>query len=206
MMSRSMIEFFKQAKTALLLLVMLTMLTGLLYPLLITGIAKIVFPVQADGSLLEYQGKKIGSKLIGQAFTGPQYFWGRPSATEPYPYNAKSSAGSNQGPMNSNYLTIVKERIKQLSATEHNKQLIPVDLVTASASGLDPEISPLAAYYQVPRIAKVRHLPEEKINTLISQHIQNRTFLILGEPRVNVLALNLALDNLEGQHATIKTT
>jgi K+-transporting ATPase ATPase C chain len=191
-------EAFDQIKTGLILLVLFTILTGLIYPAVITVFAQLFFPKQANGSFIEQNGKTIGSLLIGQSFTAENYFWGRPSATSPYPYNAESSSGSNMGPSNLNFLATVKERVNQFHTTDsHNNQLIPVDLVTASGSGLDPEISPLAAFYQVPRIAKAHHISEEKIQALIQNSIQNRTLGILGEPRVNILQLNIALDNEE---------
>lgn len=173
----------------------LTILTGLLYPFSITGIAQLLFPEKANGSLIQQGDTMIGSRFIGQAFSSPRYFWGRPSATHPYPYNGASSSGSNFGPTNPNFLAIVKERTQRFM-TAHHHHIIPVDLVTASGSGLDPEISPQAAFYQVTRIAKVRNMPESDIHTLIQQHIQPRTLGFLGEPRVNVLELNLALDKL----------
>lgn len=186
---------FPQLKTALILLLLLTLLTGLIYPLTVTVIAQLLFPNQANGSLIEQNNKKIGSLFIGQSFTEPGYFWGRPSATTPFAYNGASSAGSNKGPSNPDFLNAVKAHAAHLQSFAFPAGMsIPVDLVTASGSGLDPEISPLAAFYQVPRIAKVRHISESELNALIESHIQNRTFGILGEPRVNVLLLNLALD------------
>ncbi len=190
-------EAINQIKTALLLLIMLTVITGLFYPLLVTGLAQLFFPYQAKGSLVLQNDKAIGSKFIGQSFSSPAYFWSRPSATKPYPYNGEASAGSNSGPTNPEYLAILKERIAQLKKHDsENNILIPVDLITASASGLDPEISPFAAFYQVARIAKARQLPEIALQQLIKEQIENRTFGLLGEPRVNVLQLNLILDTL----------
>ncbi len=190
-------ELFKQIKIAFMLLILFTIITGLIYPTIITGIAQLLFPWQANGSLIKEKNNIIGSQLIGQSFTDAKYFWGRPSATTPYPYNASSSSGSNLGPSNPDLITAVKQRIEILRKADlQNNQLIPVDLVTASGSGLDPEISPLAAYYQVPRIAKARGLSEKIIKTLVENNIQYRSFGILGEPRVNVLYLNRALDNL----------
>lgn len=187
-------------KTALRLLVALTLLTGVIYPLIVTGIAQTLFSKQANGSLLTQGEKVIGSSLIGQSFTDPAYFWGRPSATSPLPYNGASSAGSNMGPTNPAFIKIMKTRVLALhKADPDNKDLIPVDLVTASGSGLDPEISPLAAFYQLPRIAKIRHLPEKDIEQLIQQQTISRTLCILGEPRINVLLLNLALDTLSAK-------
>jgi K+-transporting ATPase ATPase C chain len=188
-----------QLKIAFILLVLLTVLTGLLYPLMMTGIAQLLFPKQANGSFIEKNGKVVGSLLIGQSFTDPSYFWSRPSATSPFPYNGESSSGSNMGPSNPDFLTTVKDRIASLRQSDSQKNhLIPVDLVTASGSGLDPEISPLAAFYQVPRIAKMRHISEKDLQLFIQNFIQQRTFGILGEPRINVLQLNLALDDLKG--------
>ena len=191
-------EALSQMKTAFILLVILTVLTGLFYPLSVTALAQFFFPWQANGSLVEQGGKRLGSLLIGQAFSSPDYFWGRPSATQPFPYNGEASSGSNSGPSNPDFLALVKERVHNLQAVDvNNHQLIPVDLVTASGSGLDPDISPLAAFYQASRIAKARHIPEKDVRKLIQQHIIQRTFYLLGEPRINVLQLNLALDNWE---------
>lgn len=190
-------EAIKQIKTAFILLILLTVLTGLLYPLAVTALAQLFFPEAANGSLIKHHGQTIGSRLIGQSFTATAYFWGRPSATTPYPYNGNASSGSNLGPSNPDLLHAVKGRIALLQqADPHNKQAIPIDLVTASASGLDPEISPFAAQYQVPRIAKARKIPEAAISALINQYRNKRTWGLLGEPRINVLQLNIALDNL----------
>ncbi len=191
-------ETGKQLRIALKLLVVFTLLTGLVYPLLVTGLAQILFHWQANGSLLQVKQQIVGSRLIGQAFSSQQYFWGRPSATTPLPYQATASAGSNFGPANPVFLALVLARIRDLQKMnpQQAKQAIPVDLVTASASGLDPEISPRAAFYQVARVAKARNQPEEKIQVLLKQFIQARTLGLIGEPRVNVLALNLALDQL----------
>lgn len=196
------LEIFKQLKTAVLLLLFFSILTGLLYPLFITAIAQLFFPWRANGSLILQDNKTIGSELIGQSFTDPKYFWARPSATTPFPYNAENSSGSNLGPSNPTLFANIKDRIAQLQQFDpQNKQLIPVDLVTSSASGLDPEISPQAAYYQLVRVAKTRGIHEIEIKRLIEQNIRNRILGILGEPRVNVVELNLALDNLtRSQH------
>jgi K+-transporting ATPase ATPase C chain len=184
-------------KPALRLLVVLTVLTGVMYPLLLTGIAQFVFPVQANGSLIEANGHPVGSRLIGQPFDDPRYFWGRPSATSPFPYNAAASAGSDLGPGSSALREGVRQRVADLHAADPgNLAPIPVDLVTASASGLDPDISVAAARYQVPRIARIRGIPEKALFDLIDQHTAGRAFGFLGEPRVNVLALNLALDEV----------
>jgi len=188
---------FQQTMIALKLLVMMTILTGLVYPFVITGLAQLFFPWQANGSLIIQNNKVIGSVLIGQFFDAPNYFWGRPSATQPVPYNGNASQGSNFGPLSSNLFASVSDRIARLKKYDSTHlRSIPIDLVTASASGLDPDISPLAALYQIPRIAKHRKISEAKILSLVYAHTQNRTFYILGEPRVNVLLLNLALDKL----------
>ncbi|MBU0654055.1 MAG: potassium-transporting ATPase subunit KdpC [Gammaproteobacteria bacterium] len=189
----------KDARPALVLLFSLSIVTGGLYPALITGVAQSVFPVQANGSLLESGGKVVGSRLIGQPFSGSQYFWGRPSATAPMPYNAAASAGSNLGPLNPALEQAVKERIAALKASNPEQQApIPVDLVTASASGLDPHISVAAALWQVSRIARERHMSEDKLNELVARYTEGRAWGILGEPRVNVLMLNLELDKHHG--------
>jgi len=183
-------------RPALVLFASMTVVTGLLYPLAVTGVAKIAFPSQAAGSLIEKDGKIIGSKLIGQHFADPKYFWGRPSATGPVPYNAAASSGSNQGPLNPALVDAVKARVEALrTADPSNQAPVPVDLVTASASGLDPHISVAAANYQVSRIVKARGLSVQAVEALVAAHTQGRLLGFLGEPRVNVLQLNLALDN-----------
>jgi K+-transporting ATPase ATPase C chain len=184
-------------RPALTLFILLSLITGLIYPLLVTGIGQALFPKQAAGSLIERDGKRVGSRLIGQNFTDPKYFWGRPSATGPYPNNAAASSGSNLGPLNPALKEAVEGRVKALrDADPGNAQPVPVDLVTASASGLDPHISPAAAEYQVARVARARGLAPETVRNLVVQQTEDRQWGIFGEPRVNVLELNLALDGL----------
>ena len=174
---------------------MLTLVTGVAYPLLVTGIAQLVFPEQANGSLIQSGDKILGSALIGQPFSDPKYFWSRPSATSPMPYNGGASSGSNQGPTNPALKEAVEGRVKAVrEAGADRKQPVPVDLVTASGSGLDPHISPAAAEYQVARVAKVRNMPEDLVRKLVAENTDPRQLGIMGEPRVNVLKLNLALD------------
>lgn len=186
-------------RPALVLFVLLSLLTGLAYPLLVTGIAQAVFPAQANGSLVERDGKPVGSALIGQSFTDPKYFWGRPSATAPMANNAGASSGSNQGPLNPALADAVKGRIEALRAADPgNTAPVPVDLVTASASGLDPHISVAAASYQAARVARERKLAPAQVQQLIEQHTEGRLLGFIGEPRVNVLRLNLALDATRG--------
>ena len=196
----------REIRPAILLLVILTLITGLVYPLAMTGIAQMIFPHQANGSMIERDGKVIGSELIGQNFTSDKYFHGRPSATTatdpndptktvPAPYNAANSGGSNLGPSNKALIDRVKADIAKLQK-ENPGTPVPIDLVTTSGSGLDPDISPEAALFQVPRIAKARNLPEDQIRELVEDHTEGRLFGLLGEPHVNVLELNLALDRL----------
>ena len=186
-------------RPALVLFVLLSALTGLIYPMAVTGVAKTAFPAQADGSLIVLDGTVVGSKLIGQNFSDPAHFWGRPSATVPMPYNAAASGGSNQGPLNPALAEAVKGRIETLRAADPgNKQPVPVDLVTASASGLDPDISPAAAQYQAARVARVRGMPLSQVQSLIDKNTQKPLLGLLGESRVNVLALNIALDAASG--------
>ena len=185
-------------RPAIVLLLMMTVLTGIIYPLVITGIAQVLFPAQADGSVIMRGGKPIGSRLIGQPFSSAGYFWSRPSASTPQPYNGLDSTGSNLGPLNPALVQAVKARIAALRAADPgNTAPIPVDLVTASASGLDPDISLAAAYYQAGRIARARHLSLATVRGLIAAHAHHPWLGLLGEPRVNVLELNLALDALK---------
>jgi K+-transporting ATPase ATPase C chain len=185
----------RMIRNALMSLLLFTAVAGFIYPLVVTGFAQIVFPYRANGSIIVKVSVPVGSTLIGQEFEYPRYFWGRPSATTPYPYNGGSSSGSNLGPSNPDLVKIVQSRIQALrSADPSNKQKIPVDLVTASGSGLDPHISPAAALYQAPRVARARGLAEEEVRRLVDQFTEPRQLGFLGEPRVNVLKLNLALD------------
>jgi K+-transporting ATPase ATPase C chain len=196
----------REIRPAIVVLVALTLITGLVYPLAMTGIAQVIFPYQANGSMIERDGKVVGSELIGQDFTSDKYFHGRPSATTapdpkdatktiPAPYNAVNSSGSNLGPSNKALIDRVKDDIAKLQK-ENPGTPVPIDLVTTSASGLDPEISPEGALFQVPRIAKARNLPEDRIRQLVEDNTEGRSFGLLGEPRVNVLQLNLALDRV----------
>jgi potassium-transporting ATPase KdpC subunit len=185
----------QQFRPAVVLLILLTALTGVVYPLLVTLFAAIAFPQQASGSLVTRGPDVVGSALIGQPFADPKYFWGRGSATAPFAYNAAASSGSNQGPLNPALVDAVKARAEALRAADpDNRAPIPVDLVTASGSGLDPHISPAAARWQVARVARARGLDPSAVQALVSRHTEPRQFGFLGEPRVNVLALNLDLD------------
>jgi K+-transporting ATPase ATPase C chain len=187
-------------RPALTLFVLLSIITGLIYPLLVTGIGQALFPAQAAGSLIERDGKWVGSRLIGQNFTDPKYFWGRPSATGPYPNNAAASSGSNLGPLNPALKGAVESRVQALrEADPGNTAPVPVDLVTASASGLDPHISPAAAEYQLNRVARTRGLAPETVRNLVAQQTADRQWGVFGEPRVNVLELNLTLDQLPSE-------
>jgi len=194
----------KEIRPAIVFVVALTVITGLLYPFAMTGIAGVVFPYQAQGSLIERDGKVVGSALIGQDFTTAGYFHGRPSATVapdpndstktvPAPYNAANSGGSNLGPTNKALIDRVQGDVEKLQQENPSAQ-VPIDLVTTSGSGLDPDISPAAALFQVPRVAKARNMPEDRVRQLVDEHVEGRTLGFLGEPRINVLALNLALD------------
>jgi K+-transporting ATPase ATPase C chain len=194
---------FTQLRPALVSLALLTLITGVIYPLAVTGIAQVAFPAQANGSLIVKDGKPVGSALIGQSFDAPKYFWGRLSATSPFPYNAfdaqtlTASSGSNYGPLNPALVDAAQARVDALQAADPgNTAPIPVDLVTASGSGLDPHISVAAALYQVPRVARARGLSEDDVRTLVMRYTEDRQLGVLGEPRVNVLELNLALDEL----------
>ena len=189
-------------RPAIVSLLVFTLITGAVYPLVVTGIGQLLFPQQANGSLLVAAGKPVGSELIGQTFSDPKYFWGRPSATSPYPYNAAASSGSNQGPLNPALAEAVEGRIKALKeADPDNKMPVPVDLVTASGSGLDPHVSPAAAEFQLTRVAKARSMTPERIHTLVAENTEGRQLGVLGEPRVNVLKLNLALDGVRSERA-----
>lgn len=185
-----------ELRPALLVFVMLSLVTGVVYPLVVTGIAQAAFPAQANGSLIERNGTIVGSALIGQPFSDAKYFWSRPSATSAFPNDASASSGSNQGPLNPALTDAIKARIDSLRAADPAQaDPIPVDLVTASGSGLDPHISPAAAAYQIPRVARARGVPEDRIRSLVDRYTEDRQWTIFGEPRVNVLLLNLALDS-----------
>jgi potassium-transporting ATPase KdpC subunit len=199
----------KEIRPAIVFVVALTVITGLVYPFVMTGIAGVVFPYQAQGSLIERDGKVVGSALIGQDFTSDRYFHGRPSATVapdpndssktvPAPYNAANSGGSNLGPTNKALIERVQGDVDKLKQ-ENPSAPVPIDLVTTTASGLDPDISPAAALFQVPRVAKARNMPEDRVRQLVNERIEGRTLGFLGEPRVNVLALNMALDRVAAQ-------
>jgi len=190
----------KQIRAAVVMVVLFTAITGLIYPLAITGAAQLIFPEKANGSLMKKNGRIAGSELIGQPFSDPKYFWSRPSATSPFPYNAAASSGSNFGPLNPGLLTGVQKQIQELKKTDPlNAQPIPVDLVTASASGLDPHISIAAALYQVPRVARIRGISEDRVRTLVDRCTEGRGLGVLGEPRVHVLKLNLDPDGSQNR-------
>jgi K+-transporting ATPase ATPase C chain len=184
-----------QLRPAIVVLIVLTVVTGVVYPLVVTGIAQLLFPHQANGSLIVKDGKVLGSALIAQPFDDPKYFWARPSATSPFPNNAGASSGSNLSPTNPALIKAVQDRVDALRAADPgNTSRVPVDLVTASGSGLDPHISPAAALYQLPRVAKARGMSEDAVRALVDKNTEGRQLGFLGEPRVNVLLLNLALD------------
>jgi K+-transporting ATPase ATPase C chain len=197
----------REIRPAIVLVIVLTVITGLIYPLFMTGIAGVLFPTQAQGSLVEIDGKVVGSTLIGQEFTSDKYFHGRPSATTapdpndssktiPAPYNAANSGGSNLGPTNKALIDRVKADVDKLKQ-ENPSAAVPIDLVATTASGLDPDITPEGALFQVPRVAKARNIPEDRLRQLVNDHVQGRLLGLFGEPRVNVLALNMALDGLK---------
>jgi K+-transporting ATPase ATPase C chain len=187
----------RHLRPALVMLLLLTLLTGGIYPLLVTGISQALFPSKANGSVIEENDRAVGSLLIGQQFTSPRYFWSRLSATSPFPYNAAASSGSNYGPLNPALLNATKDRIDLLrSADSTNTRPIPVDLVTASGSGLDPHISVAAAMYQVPRVARERNISESEVRALVNHNTDSRDLAVLGDPGVNVVRLNLALDEI----------
>ncbi|MCX6122406.1 MAG: potassium-transporting ATPase subunit KdpC [Ignavibacteriales bacterium] len=190
--------FIKNLRISLIAIVLFTLLTGLLYPLLVTGIAQLFFPEKANGSILIKNGKILGSALIGQPFHDPKYFWSRPSSTGPFPYNAGASSGSNYGSLNPAFLDGARKRVQDLKAADSlNTQPVPIDLVTASGSGLDPHMSVASALYQLERVAKKRNVQVAQIRSLIDQYTEERTLGFLGEPRVNILKLNLALDAMQ---------
>ena len=189
---------FRQLRPVLMIFLLLTVVTGIIYPLLVTGVAQLGFPEKANGSLISGDGGYAGSELIGQPFDDPKYFWGRLSATPDFPYNSSSSSGSNLGPSNPALVEAVKTRLEALRKADPGNALpVPVDLVTSSGSGLDPHISPAAALYQAPRVARVRGLPEDRVLRLVDRFTEPRQWGFLGEPRVNVLKLNLALDSMQ---------
>lgn len=198
MLKQRSLSLRRQLLNAIILLGVMTLLTGIIYPLFITLIAQVVFSHQANGSLIESEGKFLGSELIGQQFDQEGYFWGRPSATQPSPYNGSASSGSNYGPSNEELLVNIQKRIEDLKKSDpENSMSIPVDLVTYSASGLDPHISRAAALYQVPRVARQRRISEAELQEMVNRFTEGRQFGFLGEPRVNVLRLNLSLDEIK---------
>ncbi len=191
---------FKQLRPVLMVFLLLTVVTGIVYPLLVTGVAQLAFPEKANGSLIRREGGYAGSELIGQPFDDPKYFWGRPSATPDFPYNSASSSGSNLGPSNPALVDAVKARVEALQkADPGNQSSIPIDLVTSSGSGLDPHVSPAAALFQVPRVARARGLSEDQVRQLVEKFTDPRQWGFLGEPRVNVLKLNRALDHIQSK-------
>jgi K+-transporting ATPase ATPase C chain len=193
---------FRQLRPVFIVFLLLTVVTGIVYPLLVTGIAQLAFPEKANGSLIRSEGGYAGSELIGQPFDDPKYFWGRLSATPDFPYNSASSSGSNLGPSNPALAEAVKTRVAALQkADPGNTSPLPIDLVTSSGSGLDPHLSPAAVFYQVPRVAKARGLSEDQVRQLVGRFVEPRQWGFLGEPRVNVLKLNLSLDRLREKGA-----
>lgn len=188
----------RSLRAALIVFALLVLATGIVYPLVVTGLAQLLFPHQANGSLIREDGKVVGSRLIGQYFNEPQYFWGRPSATDPVPYDAENSGASNLGPTNPKLIQHVRERVARLRAADpaEGNRPVPVDLVTSSMSGLDPDISIAAARYQLARVAQAGHLPEQQVAALMEKYTRPALFGLIGEPRVNVLELNLALHRL----------
>lgn len=193
---------FKQLRPVFMVFFLLSVLTGIVYPLLVTGVAQLAFPEKANGSLIRSEGGSAGSELMGQPFDDPKYFWGRLSATLDFPYNSASSSGSNLGPSNPALVEAVKVRVTALQkADPENTSPIPLDLATSSGSGLDPHLSPAGAFYQVPRVAKARGLPEDRVRELVARFTEPRQWGFLGEPRVNVLKLNLSLDRLRAKGA-----
>jgi K+-transporting ATPase ATPase C chain len=193
---------FKQLRPVFIVFLLLTVVTGIGYPLLVTGVAQLAFPEKANGSLIRREGGYVGSELIGQPFDNPKYFWGRLSATPDFPYNSASSSGSNLGPSNPALAEAVKTRVAALQKADPGNTLpLPIDLVTSSGSGLDPHLSPAAVFYQIPRVAKARSLSEDQVRQLTGRFVEPRQWGFLGEPRVNVLKLNLSLDRLREKGA-----
>lgn len=193
---------FRPVRPVFIIFLLLTVVTGIVYPLLVSGVAQLAFPEKANGSLIRSEGGYAGSELIGQPFDDPKYFWGRLSATPDFPYNAASSSGSNLGPSNPALAEAVKTRVAALQRTDPgNTSPLPIDLVTSSGSGLDPHLSPAAAFYQVPRVARARGLSEDRVRQLVGRFVEPRQWGFLGEPRVNVLKLNLSLDRLREKGA-----
>jgi potassium-transporting ATPase KdpC subunit len=187
-------NIYKEFKTAIIILIIFTIITGWIYPSMITGIAQWFFPEKADGSFIMHDDKKFASALIGQNFDSPRFFWGRPSATKIFPYNVMNAKGSGLSPASLRFIDLIKKRVEILQKAHDSNNKVPIELVESSASGIDPHISPSAAYYQVHRVAKARGLTDKAVYSLVNAHVEDRQFGILGEPRVNVLKLNLALD------------
>ncbi len=197
--------FLKQLRTSIIAIVLFTVVTGVLYPLLVTGLAQLIFPGKANGSLISVNGKIVGSELIGQPFSDRGYFWSRPSSTVPYQYNAGASSASNYGPLNPALRDEISRRIHDLKGMDSTNALpVPIDLVTSSGSGLDPHISIAGAMYQIPRVARYRHIQENELRALVERYTERRQLGFLGEPRVNVVELNLALDGLHQPGGGVK--